>query len=168
MTDYFAVSSDIFPQFGPLSIYVNVRGIYQIRFSPSNPSLKPPDQDPDGLNLLAKKAIDQLREYFTGNRRQFDLPIDWSQMIGFQHDVLKLTFEIPYGQTRTYGDIARKLGNPTGARAVGAAVGSNPIPIFIPCHRVVGSNGSLHGYSAPGGIETKAWLLQLEGARIIA
>jgi methylated-DNA-[protein]-cysteine S-methyltransferase len=168
MTNYFAIASDIFPQFGPLSVYANIHGIYQIQFSPSNPSLIPSDQDLDGLNILAKKAIGQLHEYFTGNRRQFDLPIDWSQMIGFQHDVLKLTFEIPYGQTRTYGDIARKLGNPTGARAVGAAVGSNPIPIFIPCHRVVGSNGSLHGYSAPGGIETKAWMLQLEGARIIA
>jgi methylated-DNA-[protein]-cysteine S-methyltransferase len=168
MTDHFVVSSGTFPQFGPISVYVNTRGIYQIKFSKPNPSQISPDQVPDGLDIVAKNSIDQLHEYFSGNRRQFDLPIDWSDINGFQRDVLKLTFEIPYGQTRSYGEIAKELGNPTGARAVGATVGSNPIPIFIPCHRVVGANGSLHGYSAPGGIETKAWLLQMEGARIIA
>jgi len=106
----------------------------------------------------------QLLEYLSGVRRGFDLSIDWSLMRPFQKQVLQITYAIPYGQTRTYGDIARELGNPKAARAVGRAQATNPMPLVIPCHRVIGTDGKLHGYGGGQGLPTKAWLLQLEGA----
>jgi methylated-DNA-[protein]-cysteine S-methyltransferase len=107
--------------------------------------------------------IRQIGEYLAGQRTEFNLPIDWSVMTPFQELALRITFRIPYGETTTYGDIARQLGRPRAARAVGRAQATNPIPLVIPCHRVVGADGGLHGYGAPGGLETKAWLLRLEG-----
>ncbi len=83
-------------------------------------------------------------------------------MTPFQLQVLHLTTHIPYGQTSTYKDIAIQVGKPNAARAVGRVEATNPIPLVIPCHRVLGSDGSLHGYGGPGGIKLKAWLLQLE------
>ena len=106
----------------------------------------------------------QLSEYLAGVRRQFTLPIDFTGMAPFQVDVLRLTAEIPYGQTTTYKALATKLGNPRAARAVGRVEATNPIPLVIPCHRVLGSDGGLHGYGGPGGIKLKAWLLELEKA----
>jgi methylated-DNA-[protein]-cysteine S-methyltransferase len=111
------------------------------------------------------KAVDELSEYLVGKRRDFNVLIDWSVMTPFQQHVLKLVCAIPYGETSTYGTIAAQLGKPKAARAVGRANATNPIPLIIPCHRVIGSDGKLHGYSAPGGLDTKAWLLQLEGWR---
>lgn len=113
-----------------------------------------------------KEAVTQLREYAAGERREFTLPIDWSVLNEFQRKALKATFEIPYGETRTYKEIALELGNPRAARAVGRAEATNPMPIVIPCHRVVGSDRKLHGYGAGKGLDTKAWLLKLEGAVI--
>ena len=108
-------------------------------------------------------ALHQLSEYLAGNRRQFNLPLDLSDMSNFQLQVLHLTAQIPYGQTSTYKAIAIQVGNPHAARAVGRVEATNPIPLVIPCHRVLGSDGSLHGYGGPGGIKLKAWLLKLEG-----
>ncbi len=109
----------------------------------------------------------QLGEYFLGNRREFNLDLDISHLTPFQQRVLNLTFQIPYGTTTTYGMLAVNAKSPRAARAVGAAMAGNPIPIIIPCHRVVGSDGSLHGYAAPDGITTKSFLLQLEGLHIV-
>jgi methylated-DNA-[protein]-cysteine S-methyltransferase len=109
----------------------------------------------------------QLTEYFDGQRQRFELDIDWSVMTPFQQEALQIVFDIEYGRTRTYGDIAQQLGNPKAVRAVGRANATNPIPIIIPCHRVLGADGRLHGYSAPGGVETKAWLLRLEGSWLL-
>jgi methylated-DNA-[protein]-cysteine S-methyltransferase len=113
------------------------------------------------------QALQQINEYFLGKRKIFDLPIDWETMPIFQQTVLKAVSEIPWGQVRTYGEIAQSIGRPKASRAVGGANARNPIPIIIPCHRVVGSNGKLHGYSAPGGLETKAWLLAFERQTLI-
>lgn len=88
-------------------------------------------------------------------------------MMPFQQEALQVVSEIDYGRTRTYGDIARQLGKPKAVRAVGRANATNPMPIIIPCHRVLGADGRLHGFSAPGGVETKAWLLRLEGSWLI-
>jgi O-6-methylguanine DNA methyltransferase len=107
-------------------------------------------------------ALRQLSEYLNGNRRQFTLPLDLSGMTPFQVQVLNLTTQIPYGQTSTYKRIAVQLGKVNAARAVGRVEATNPIPLVIPCHRVLGSDGSLHGYGGPGGIKLKAWLLELE------
>lgn len=109
-------------------------------------------------------VIIQLEEYFLGRRRSFDLPVSLGQLTQFQRDVLEVTIEIESGSVSTYGEIARRLGKNKAARAVGQALARNPIPIIIPCHRVLGSDGALHGYSGGRGIETKRHLLQLEGA----
>lgn len=106
-----------------------------------------------------KAARQQLTEYFQGERTVFDLQLA-PQGTRFQLAVLKALQRIPYGETRSYGDIATAIGNPKAVRAVGAANGRNPLPIVIPCHRVIGSNGSLTGFG--GGIETKRFLLDLE------
>jgi methylated-DNA-[protein]-cysteine S-methyltransferase len=107
----------------------------------------------------------QLREYLAGRRTQFDLALDLGALPEFQRRVLLAALEIPHGQVTTYGELARRIGRPKAARAVGQALGHNPVPIVIPCHRVLGSDGSLHGYGAGKGLPTKAWLLALEGAR---
>jgi methylated-DNA-[protein]-cysteine S-methyltransferase len=113
-----------------------------------------------------REAVEQLREYAAGKRREFTMPIDWSVLNAFQQKALKITFAIPYGETRTYKEIAIALGNPLAARAVGRAQATNPMPIVLPCHRVVGSDGKLHGYGGGEGMSTKAWLLTLEKAII--
>ncbi len=109
---------------------------------------------------LLCEARDQIEAYFAGTRRVFELPL---KPFGtpFQRRVWAVLAAIPYGTTRTYGDIAAELG--TSARAVGGACGRNPIPILIPCHRVIGLHGHLGGYSGGDGIETKTFLLTLEG-----
>jgi methylated-DNA-[protein]-cysteine S-methyltransferase len=107
-------------------------------------------------------VIAQIREYLEGARREFDLPIDWSVMTAFQAKALGAVYEIPYGATRTYGQIAAQIGSPNAQRAVGRANATNPIPIVIPCHRVIAADGSLRGYGSGNGIPTKAWLLALE------
>jgi methylated-DNA-[protein]-cysteine S-methyltransferase len=106
-------------------------------------------------------ALTQLREYFSRIRHAFDLPLDIVYGTSFQRAVWKETAGLPYGMTATYGEIARRIGKPQAARAVGAALGANLLPILIPCHRVIGARAKLVGYSA--GVETKAALLRLEG-----
>ena len=113
--------------------------------------------EPDHPVLRA--TLDQLEQYFSGHRRAFDLPVDF-RGTDFQRQVWAALLEIPYGETRSYLDIARRLGNPTAVRAVGAANGRNPISIIAPCHRVIGSSGDLTGFG--GGMDAKAWLLAHE------
>ncbi len=112
-------------------------------------------------------ALAQVQAYLDGQRMVFELPTDISILTDFQQQVLQATLQIPRGRIATYLDIARKIGNPKAVRAVGQALGRNPIPIVIPCHRVIASNGSLGGYSGGGGLETKVKLLQLEGAMVV-
>jgi methylated-DNA-[protein]-cysteine S-methyltransferase len=104
----------------------------------------------------------QVEEYLNGQRDTFELDIDWALCTPFQRQVLEQHLAIPYGETRTYGQLAAQIGKPLAARAVGRAGATNPIPLIIPCHRVIGADGNLRGYGAPGGIQTKAWLLELE------
>lgn len=112
-------------------------------------------------------VTDQLRAYLQGDLTEFSLPIDWSLMTGFQQTVLRAVAGVGYGRVQTYADMAAAIGKPKAVRAVGRANATNPMPIIIPCHRILGSDGKLHGYSAPGGLETKAWLLRLEGSWLI-
>jgi methylated-DNA-[protein]-cysteine S-methyltransferase len=112
----------------------------------------------------ASSFLDEIAAYLKGRRQVFDLPIDWSVLTPFQQQVLRATCETPYGQVTTYGDLARRLGKPRAARAVGRAQATNPMPQVIPCHRVVGADGGLHGYGAGEGLSTKAWLLRLESS----
>ncbi len=113
------------------------------------------------------EATCQIGEYLQGNRHTFDLAIDWSILASdFQRSALKAVMAIPYGETRTYGDIAAQIGAPKAPRAVGRANATNPMPLVIPCHRVIGTDGKLHGYGGAGGLKTKQWLLNLEGASL--
>ena len=113
-----------------------------------------------GRHPVLVKTETQLTEYFAGGRKQFDLELDFSGT-EFQQQVWQALLAIPFGETRTYGQLARQLGNPRATRAVGAANGRNPIAIVAPCHRVVGSSGELTGFA--GGLAAKAYLLALEG-----
>ena len=108
----------------------------------------------------------QIDEYFKGTRNMFDIPLQF-EVSGapFQTAVWRKLTEIPFGETRTYGEVAKAVGNPKGARAVGMANNRNPIPIFIPCHRVIGANGKLTGFR--GGLEVKKYLLELEAKKQI-
>lgn len=110
---------------------------------------------------LLQAAREQLRAYFAGELRAFELPVRFGGT-AFQHAVWEALREIPYGQTCAYGDIARKIGRPRAVRAVGHAIGQNPISIIIPCHRVIGKNGGLTGFA--GGLTAKETLLRLEGS----
>ena len=116
--------------------------------------------DPDQPILRQTSA--QLQAYFDGALTEFDLPLDLSHGSTFQQAVWQALLAIPAGETTSYGEISRRIGNPAAVRAVGAAVGRNPVSIIVPCHRVVGSGGALTGYA--GGLERKTALLQLEGA----
>jgi methylated-DNA-[protein]-cysteine S-methyltransferase len=108
-----------------------------------------------------------LQAYLDGSLQRFSLPLAWSRTEGFQREVLQVVAGIPFGELMSYGEIAKLVGKPGASRAVGAAVGSNPWLIVVPCHRVIGSDRKLHGFSAPGGLETKTWLLRHEGHEII-
>jgi methylated-DNA-[protein]-cysteine S-methyltransferase len=113
--------------------------------------------------VLAQAKL-QLTEYFAGSRQSFDLPLE-PEGTEFERKVWDLLRAIPFGATTSYGALAKQLGDLTLARAVGAANGANPIPIIVPCHRVIGSNGDLVGFG--GGIERKEWLLKHEGALML-
>ncbi len=108
------------------------------------------------------QAMDKLRHYFAGERVQFSCPLDL-RGTPFQVAVWEELLRIPYGETRSYREVAKAIGRPEAVRAVGAANGANPVAIIVPCHRVIGSNGTLTGYG--GGLPTKAWLLSLEGIK---
>jgi methylated-DNA-[protein]-cysteine S-methyltransferase len=125
----------------------------------------PDDVDQEGWkreDARFAKAREQLGAYFAGKRSEFDLAIDRDAMGGtpFQRQVWLELEKIPYGLTISYGELARRIGNPAAVRAVGLANGRNPISIVVPCHRVIGANGTLTGYG--GGLERKRWLLELE------
>jgi len=108
----------------------------------------------------------EIGEYLKGKRRKFTFSIDWSTLRPFQMKALLAVYEIPYGETRTYAEIAAQIGHPHAYRAVGRANATNPMPLVIPCHRVIGADGKLHGYGGGDGLPTKEWLLKMEGAVI--
>lgn len=138
---------------GLLKICANSQGLSAIDF----------DAKPDTAcgNAITQQAVRELTEYFQGKRQHFDVPLA-AQGTEFQQSVWHALTQIPFGQTTSYQDIAQVIGNPKGMRAVGAANGRNPIPIIVPCHRVIGRNGNLTGFS--GGLDKKEWLLKHEGA----
>lgn len=157
---------------GPLWVATSATGLVNVHIGGDEAAFvrqvkkhtgREPLRDPEAV----APARQELQEYLHGRRQKFTIPLDWSLITGYQRDVLDLVFQIPYGRVRTYGDIARQLGNIGASRAVGRANATNPLPLVIPCHRVLGSDGKLHGYGGGNGIETKAWLLRLEGSRLL-
>jgi len=141
---------------GELALIAGSGGLEQIRFDAAIP--------PDALRCddhpVLRETARQLRAYFSGGLREFDLPLSLKGT-PFQLRVWTALQDIPYGQTRSYGEQARAIGMPAAVRAVGAANGANPIPIVVPCHRVIGASGKLTGFG--GGLPLKRWLLSLEG-----
>ena len=122
----------------------------------------PLDGQPEQSNPVLERAVDQLREYFAGTRTDFDLPVALAGT-EFQKAVWNELAELPFGGVVSYGEIGHATGRATAGRAVGGAVGANPIPIIVPCHRVLASDGRITGYSGGNGIPTKVWLLDHEG-----
>jgi methylated-DNA-[protein]-cysteine S-methyltransferase len=159
--DYCFVESPI----GTLLITGSVRAIYSISFpkhgQPRRPEPGWAESDAGALGEAAR----QLGEYFGGLRTDFDLPLE-ARGTAFQRGVWARLREIPYGETISYGELARRVGNANAARAVGAANGANPIPIVVPCHRVIGAKGALTGFG--GGISVKQALLALEASHRFA
>ena len=146
---------------GALKLIASGTGLAAILWPDDNPGrirLEPLVQDARNAHLV--ETARQLNEYFAGTRRTFDLALDMAGT-AFQKSVWAALTRIPFGETRTYGQIARELGNPAATRAVGAANGKNPVSIVVPCHRVIGASGGLTGFA--GGLEIKAKLLSIEG-----
>lgn len=146
---------------GPLRLIAGERGLRRVEFLRRAPRTAAPEGSPAATRRL-RQAAKELTEYFAGRRQRFDVPLDLPP--GGRRRVWLALGEIPYGRTTTYGELARKLGAPGAARAIGRACATNPLPVLLPCHRVLGADGSLTGFG--GGLETKRRLLELEGARL--
>jgi methylated-DNA-[protein]-cysteine S-methyltransferase len=153
---------------GELVVFVTPRGLLRVKYAdePIQSVLAEVAARVSPRILRAPSRTDAVRReldgYFALRRRSFDLPIDWSLVRGFAGSVLRETARIPFGDVRSYGQVASRAGSPRAARAAGNALGSNPIPIVVPCHRVLHADGGLGGYS--GGLDRKRYLLALEGS----
>ena len=162
-------SSQTATPLGRLYIATNDQGLCAIKFGRLEP-------DPEALSIshtgrdreinLANLVCDQLQEYFSMRRRVFDLPLDLPALTPFQAEVLAATSRIPWGEAWSYQRIASELARPKSSRPVGQALGRNPIPIIIPCHRVIASDGNLGGYCGKVGLDLKRWLLRHEGTQL--
>lgn len=154
---------------GPLVVAATPQGLVRVSYS----ELRGEDQVLEELArrvsprvLEAPARLDRVRreldEYFEGEREAFDIPIDWPQLAGFTREVLRATARIGFGEISTYAGVAAEAGSPRAVRAAGNALGANPMPVVVPCHRVLRTGGALGGYT--GGVERKEFLLRLEGA----
>jgi methylated-DNA-[protein]-cysteine S-methyltransferase len=149
---------------GDLRLAVSDRGLIAVEWADTqldfDSYLRPFETD-----AVAPYA-NQLLEYLEGKRRTFTFEINWAIFRPFQSEALQAVFRIPYGETRTYSEIAAEISRPNAYRAVGRANATNPMPLVIPCHRLIGIDGKLHGYGGGEGLKTKEWLLKMEGAVI--
>lgn len=145
---------------GRLEIIGNGRAITSL--SIEREGALPYDGFPEQTDPILDRAVAQLEEYFSGHRHDFDLPLSLAGT-AFQLAVWEQLVDLEFGEVVSYGELGLATGRPTAGRAVGGAVGANPIPIIVPCHRVLGSDGKITGYSGGDGIPTKAWLLEHEG-----
>ena len=147
---------------GAIAVWVTRNGVRRIA-GVTPEMIEEGTWDPEGHQTL-RVALHQLKQYFSRNRQRFHLPLDFSGATEFQTRIFERLVEIPYGRIVSYGDIADEIGVAGAARAVGQAVGANPLPIVVPCHRVVRSDGKLGGYS--GGLRQKVALLGIEGVDV--
>jgi len=150
---------------GLLSLFVTPRGLVRLAYGPAEDELEGIAERLSPRIVAAPERTDELRreleEYFAGERRGFDAVVDWSLIRGFATAVLQATARIPFGAVSSYREIAGEAGSPNAYRAAGNALGSNPVPIVVPCHRVLHAGGGLGGYT--GGLDRKRYLLHLEG-----
>jgi methylated-DNA-[protein]-cysteine S-methyltransferase len=153
---------------GRLLLAATPRGLVRVTFPIEEPEtvLEQLAETVSPRILESPAKLDEVRReldrYFAGKLEDFEVPLDWQLTRGFYRKVLRATARIPYGQTRSYGEMAKKAGSPRAVRATGTALGSNPLPIIVPCHRVLRSGGALGGYG--GGLGVKQTLLELEGS----
>ena len=152
---------------GPLTVFVTPRGLVRLSY-PGEPIEEQMDELATLISprlMSAPERTDEVRrqldDYFGGTRRDFELPIDWRLLRGFRGEVLRATARIPFGAVSSYREVATAAGSPNAYRAAGNALGSNPVPIVVPCHRVLHAGGGLGGYT--GGLDRKRYLLRLEG-----
>lgn len=156
---------------GPLIVCATPAGLVRIAFDnePSDDVLAELAAKVSPRILLAPPRLDEARreldEYFQGHRTTFDLPLDWTLSTGFRREVLAATRRVPYAATSTYGKVATAAGRPKAYRAAGTALATNPIPIVVPCHRVVAAGGRIGGFGVSG-VPTKRFLLALEGVEL--
>ena len=148
---------------GAITLAATDRGLAGAWFDAQQHSPDMTGWQPDPGHPVLCIAAEQLTAYFAGQRSDFDLPLDLSHGTAFQQAIWQALLAIPHGTTTSYGELGARIGNPAAVRAVGAAVGRNPISVIVPCHRVIGMNGALTGYA--GGLHRKTALLTLEGAR---
>jgi methylated-DNA-[protein]-cysteine S-methyltransferase len=153
---------------GALAVFVTPRGLVRVAYSREDFATVADEvaAEVSPRVVAAPKRTDPVRReldaYFDGRRRNFSVPVDWQLVHGFNQGVLKATARIPYGETASYGEMASEAGSPRAARAAGNALAGNPIPIVVPCHRVIHADGGLGGYT--GGLDHKVFLLRLEGS----
>ncbi len=153
---------------GDLRLAASDLGLLAVEWADSQPELNsylgrfklPMEANAEILRPFAR----ELLEYAQGDRREFTFEIDWDSLRPFQRKAMQAVYAIPYGETRTYSEIADRIGHPKAPRAVGRANATNPMPLVIPCHRLIGTDGKLHGYGGGEGLKTKEWLLKMEGA----
>jgi methylated-DNA-[protein]-cysteine S-methyltransferase len=152
---------------GPITVFVTPRGLVRLSYAgePIGAQLQELADVISPRVLGSTRLTDAVRreldEYFDGRRRRFDVPVDWRLLRGFRAEVLRATARIPFGGVSSYREVAAAAGSPNAYRAAGNALGSNPVPIVVPCHRVLHSGGGLGGYT--GGLDRKQFLLRLEG-----
>lgn len=153
---------------GRLTVFVSPRGLLRVQYQdePLDATLQEVADRISPRVLEAPRRTDEVRheldDYFEGRRRDFSVPVDWRLVRGFATAVLRATAAVPFGALSTYRDVAAAAGSPNAYRAAGNALGSNPVPIVVPCHRIVHADGSLGGYT--GGLARKEYLLELEGS----
>lgn len=154
--------------FGPLTAAEDAAGIFMLWFGAPEENFKKAVKKLTKMELgteggvVTERLSQQLSAYFSGQLQSFDVPLSLYGT-AFQKSVWLANYQVPFGKMVHYGDLANQIGNPRACRAIGGAMGKNPIPIVVPCHRVVGKSGALTGFSAPGGLLTKIKLLELEG-----
>ena len=144
----------------------SARGLTHCEILAENAPAKTSDPSSNPADPLLQQAANELQAYLRGSLKVFSVPLDLSELTPFQQEVLAAVALIPWGQTRTYSEVAAQIGKPKTIRAVGNALTHNPLMLFVPCHRVIGSDGKLHGFSSPQGEALKAWLLDHEGVKL--
>ena len=149
---------------GPMTLAADDHGLAGVWFDGQQHQPDPSGWTVDPAHPVLVRTTRQLQEYFTGKRQVFDLPLALDGGTDFQQQVWRALLEIPSGQTVSYGTLSQRIGRPRAVRAVGTAIGRNPLSIVVPCHRIVGTNGALTGYA--GGLDRKTALLQLESPRL--
>lgn len=150
---------------GPMIVAATKKGLAGLWFDGQRHLPNMLDWPHETNHPILIKAVKQLREYYEGKRSTFDLPLDLQGGTAFQQSVWQALLQIRSGETTSYGQLSKKIGKPAAVRAVGAAVGRNPVSVIVPCHRVLGGDGSLTGYA--GGLDRKTALLKLEGATLL-